>query len=102
MGVGVDVRIDADGDGRDRAARRRHGRKRFELRFGLHVEAKDAFVEPRSISARVLPTPEKMILSPGTPAARARLNSPSLTTSIPAPSAASVLSTAWLELAFIA
>ena len=40
--------------------------------------------------------------SPGTPAASARLSSPSLTTSMPAPSLASVVSTAWLELAFIA
>ena len=40
--------------------------------------------------------------SPGTPAARARLSSPSLTTSMPAPSLASVVSTAWFELAFIA
>ena len=42
------------------------------------------------------------VLSPGTPAARARRSSPSLTTSMPAPSAASVLSTAWLEFAFMA
>ena len=56
----------------------------------------------RFISASVLPTPEKMMRSPGTPAARARLSSPSLTTSMPAPSFASVVSTAWLELAFIA
>ncbi len=49
---------------------------------------------PRFISASVLPTPEKMMRSPGTPAARARLSSPSLTTSMPAPSLASVVSTA--------
>ena len=35
----------------------------------------------------------------GIPAARARLSSPSETTSAPAPSAASVFSTAWLEFA---
>ena len=55
-----------------------------------------------AISARVLPTPEKMILFAGTPAARARRSSPSETTSIPAPRRARVVSTAWLELAFIA
>ena len=45
VGPGVDVRVDADGDRGDRAARRGDGRKRFELRFGLHVEAEDLFVE---------------------------------------------------------
>ena len=43
-----------------------------------------------------------MILSAGTPAARARRNSPSETTSMPAPSLARVADTAWLELAFTA
>ena len=57
---------------------------------------------PSFISASVLPTPEKMMRFPGTPAAKARLNSPSLTMSMPAPSFASVVSTAWFELAFIA
>ncbi len=46
---------------------------------------------PSAISSRVLPTPEKMILSPGTPAARARLSSPSETTSMPAPRRARVV-----------
>ena len=54
------------------------------------------------ISARVLPTPEKTIRSPGTPAARARRYSPSETTSMPAPSEAISRTTARLELAFIA
>ena len=54
------------------------------------------------ISSRVLPTPEKTIRSPGTPAARARRYSPSLTTSIPAPSEPISASTARLELAFTA
>ena len=53
-------------------------------------------------SASVLPIPENMILSAGTPAARARFNSPPDTTSAPAPSLASVLTTAWLEFAFMA
>ena len=43
-----------------------------------------------------------MILSAGTPAARARLSSPPETTSAPAPSFASVAITAWLEFAFMA
>ena len=47
-----------------------------------------------AISAAVLPTPEKVMRDPGTPAARARRNSPSDTTSMPAPSRARVLSTA--------
>ncbi|HQY89528.1 MAG TPA: hypothetical protein PK402_12820 [Tepidisphaeraceae bacterium] len=55
-----------------------------------------------AISSRVLPTPEKTILSPGTPAASARRNSPRETMSMPAPSFAKVRSTAWLEFAFIA
>jgi hypothetical protein len=45
-------------------------------------------------SRAVLPTPENMIFSGGMPAARARLSSPSETTSAPAPSRASVRSTA--------
>ena len=53
-------------------------------------------------SCAVLPTPENMILSAGTPAARARNSSPSETTSAPAPSLASVAITAWLEFAFMA
>ena len=53
-------------------------------------------------SASVLPTPENMIFSGGMPAASARFNSPPETTSAPAPSFASVRSTDWLELAFIA
>ena len=56
----------------------------------------------KSISRAVLPTPENRILLAGMPAASARRNSPSETTSAPAPSLASVLSTAWLELAFMA
>ena len=53
-------------------------------------------------SRAVLPMPENMILSGGMPAARARLSSPSETTSAPAPSFASVRTTAWLEFAFMA
>ena len=49
------------------------------------------------ISACVLPTPEKTIRSPGTPAARARAYSPAETTSIPAPRSPSTFSTATLE-----
>ena len=77
-------------------------RQRLQFRLRFDVEAQDVLLEPEAISARVLPTPEKMMRSPGTPAARARLSSPSLTTSMPAPSRASVASTAWFELAFIA
>ncbi len=53
-------------------------------------------------SSAVLPTPENMILSGGTPAVRARSNSPPDTTSAPAPSFAKVAITAWLEFAFMA
>ncbi len=53
-------------------------------------------------SASVLPTPENRILEGGMPAASARFNSPPETTSAPAPSLASVRSTDWLELAFMA
>ena len=100
--AGVDVRIDANGDRGDRPLRDGDRRERLQFGLGLDVEAQDALGKASSISARVLPTPEKTIFSPGTPAARARRNSPSLTTSMPAPSRASVASTAWLELAFIA
>ena len=104
LGVGarVDVGIDADGDRRNRAPA--EATRDSASSSGSDSTLKQAMFSssPRFISARVLPTPEKMMRSPGTPAARARLNSPSLTTSMPAPSLASVVSTAWLELAFIA
>ena len=54
-----------------------------------------------AISAAVLPTPEKTMRWPGTPRAMARRNSPSETTSMPAPRSAKVLTTAWLELALM-
>ncbi|ODN70349.1 hypothetical protein A6302_02327 [Methylobrevis pamukkalensis] len=47
-----------------------------------------------AISPAVLPTPEKAMRLAGTPAASARFSSPPETTSMPAPSRASVLSTA--------
>jgi len=55
-----------------------------------------------SSSAAVLPTPEKMMRSGGTPAASALRNSPSETTSAPAPSAAKVRITARLPFALTA
>ena len=55
-----------------------------------------------SISARVFPTPEKTISSPGTPALRALAYSPPDTTSMPAPASARSVNIAWLEAAFIA
>ena len=51
-------------------------------------------------SAAVLPMPEKTMRSPGMPAASARRNSPSETTSAPAPSRANVAITARFEFAF--
>ena len=56
----------------------------------------------KAISMSVLPTPEKMIRSAGTPAARARRISPSDTVSAPEPSLARVASTDRLELALTA
>ena len=53
-------------------------------------------------SASVLPMPENKIFCGGMPAASARFSSPPETTSAPAPSFASVRSTDWLELAFMA
>jgi hypothetical protein len=60
---------------------------------------------PRSavrISPRVLPTPEKTIRSPGTPAATARRYSPSDTTSMPAPACPRSFRTATLDSALTA
>ena len=54
------------------------------------------------VRARVLPTPEKTMCSGGMPAARARRNSPSETTSAPAPKTPRVRITAMLELALTA
>jgi hypothetical protein len=54
------------------------------------------------ISPRVLPTPEKTILSPDTPAASARRYSPSDTTSMPAPASPRSRRTATLDSALTA
>ena len=56
----------------------------------------------KASSASVLPTPEKTIRSPGTPAFSARRISPSDTVSAPQPSRARVASTDRFELAFTA
>ena len=53
----------------------------------------------KAISSSVLPTPEKTIFDAGIPAASALRISPSDTVSAPAPTCASVVSTAMLELA---
>ena len=95
VGLGIDVRIDADRDvgGAALAARR--------SRRAVRAPASDSTLTQRmpcstaSASSRsVLPTPENMIFCAGTPAARARNSSPSETTSAPAPSRASVAITA--------
>ena len=46
VGAGVDIRIDADGDRGDRAARRGDRRQRLELGLGFDIEAEDVLVEP--------------------------------------------------------
>ena len=104
LGVGarVDVRVDADGDRRARPLAAATSERASSSGSDSTLKQRMPSSIPSAISARVLPTPEKMILSAGTPAARARRSSPSETTSMPAPSRASVVSTAWLELAFIA
>jgi hypothetical protein len=56
----------------------------------------------KAISGLVLPTPENTMRSPGVPAASARRSSPSDTMSMPAPRRLRVLSTAWVEFAFMA
>ena len=63
------------------------------------LKAKMPASSANAISSRVLPTPENTISSGGTLTASARRNSPSDTTSMPAPSRASVASTPRLELA---
>ena len=60
----------------------------------LFVWAPEAGLALRFCASTRTALPAKMILSGGTPAARARRNSPSETTSIPVPSAAMVFRTA--------
>ena len=66
------------------------------------IDLVDLGVERGLELARVLPTPEKTIRCGGTPAARARRNSPSETTSAPAPRPAKRRRTARFELALTA
>jgi hypothetical protein len=100
--AGVDVGVDADGDRRGPPHAGGGLGERAQLGLGFHVELADAALERHRISSRVLPTPEKTMRSPGTPAARARRYSPSDTTSAPAPRRASTRMTARLEFAFSA
>ena len=103
MGVGVDVGVDADGDrGAQALGERRPRDSASSSGSDSTLKQRMPAKRPSAISSRVLPTPEKMIFCGGVPAASARRNSPSETTSMPAPRLTSVFSTAWLELAFIA
>ena len=102
MSPGVDIGIDAERNWRDVVLVARDVRKSAQLWLRFDVEAVDPAFSAKAISALVLPTPEKVIRPGGVPAASARRNSPSETTSMPAPSRARVVRTAWLELAFTA
>ena len=105
LGVGqrVDVRVDPQADRRDPAALGRDAGDHRQLGLGFDVEAEDGLVEgKRDLGRALADAGEGDACSPGTPAARARRSSPSETTSMPAPSRASRVSTAWLELALTA
>ena len=99
VGLGVDVGIDAQRDGRGLAPRGGDlAESSSSSGSDFDVEAaKMPASSAKAISRAVLPTPENTILRPGMPAASARRSSPSETTSMPAPSLASVSSTAWLD-----
>ena len=74
-----------------------------ELGLGFDVDAEDAFIDgERELARRLADAGEHDLFPPECRQPRARLSSPSETTSAPAPSLASVLITAWLEFAFMA
>ena len=104
LGVGprVDVGIDAQRNVGAAALGGGDGREQFKLGLGLDVDAEDAGIDGCRELGSVLPMPENMIFSGGTPARSARCSSPPETTSAPAPRFARVLMTAWLEFAFMA
>ena len=103
VGLRVDVGIDAQRDVRACGPSPRRSRTSSSSSGSDSTLKQRMPSSTASASSRaVLPTPENMIFSGGTPAASARLSSPSDTTSAPAPSRASVAITAWLEFAFMA
>jgi len=93
--------FDADGDARRLAARSGDLGQRLQLGSDSNVEAENALVKPSAISSRVLPTPEKMILSPHAGGAGA----PELASGDDVHAGAEARQgrqNRWLELAFIA
>ena len=84
------------------AARNSDLRNALQLRLGFDVETEDAVVEREGDFALGLADAGEGDALAGNLGRRARRNSPSDTTSMPAPRPASRVSTAWFELAFIA
>ena len=85
--LGIDVGIDAHRDADVAALAGRDRRQQLELGSDSTLTQRMPSSTASASSRAVLPMPENMILSGGMPAARARLSSPSDTTSAPAPSA---------------
>ena len=86
VGLGVDVRIDADGDRCGLAPRKSDLRNALQLRLGFDVEAENAVVERQGdFPLGLADAGEGDALAAERSAARARRNSPSDTTSMPAP-----------------
>ena len=103
MRVGEDVGIDAQGKARDAFELAGAGGEQCQFGFALDVEFEMPALSARSISAAVLPTPEKTTRAAASgAAARTRSSSPPETMSKPAPRAASSLRMASAELAFTA
>ena len=71
VGLGVDVRIDAQRDMGALPVRRRNPEMVSSSGSELDIEAEDALVERGAISSPVLPTPEKVILPRDAGGARA-------------------------------
>ena len=102
VGAGIDVGIDAHRNPRGPAGLDRQPRQQFQFRLGFDVDAEDILRQRRAQFRFGLADAGEQDLVCGMPAASARFNSPPETTSAPAPSFASVRSTDWLELAFMA
>ena len=96
----IDIGIDADGDRRALVRRERDLVQRFELRFALDIELMDAGIEAQ-VASRLSSCRRRRrrCARRQIPAASAFFISPPETTSAPAPSRASVFSTARLPFA---
>ena len=102
VGLGVDIRVDAEGDMRLLAFAHGAGIQHFQFRFGFDVEAIDAGIDRQvHFGGRLADAGKHDAAGRNAGRQRPAQFTPE-TTSTPAPRRPSVFSTAWFEFAFIA